>query len=75
MYHAVTCQPTHGNEMLTGSDSPPIEGQIITYTCPPGFVLNGPNASVCMRNGKLKPDPGEVECIGDCFLFMHGSGY
>jgi hypothetical protein len=40
------------------------EGQFITYTCPPGFVLNGPNASVCSGNRRWEPDPGEVDCIG-----------
>ena len=53
-----------------GSDSLPLEGQFITYTCPPGYVLTGPNASVCMGNGELEPDPGEVECIGDYQYFL-----
>ena len=49
--------------VVTGSeDNPPIEGQSITYTCPPGFMLNGTNTSVCMRNGEWEPDPGEVDC-------------
>ena len=51
--------------VVTESDSPPIEGQFITYTCPPGFILTGPNMSVCMGNREWEPDPGEVECIGD----------
>ena len=68
-HHAVTCDypPTqllHGPVgVVTGSDW--IEGQFITYTCPPGFELTGPNASVCMRNGEWEPDPREVDCIGD----------
>ena len=60
-------QLLHGNVIvITGSqDYPLIEGQSITYTCPPGFVLTGPNASVCMGNREWKPDPGQVECIGN----------
>ena len=45
---------------------PLIEGKHITYTCPPGFVLTGPNASVCTGNGEWEPDPGQVDCLGDC---------
>ena len=52
--------------MVSGSqDRPPIEGQFITYTCPPGFILTGLNASVCMGNREWEPDPREVDCIGN----------
>ena len=52
--------------VVSGSqDSPPIEGQLITYTCPPGFTLTGPNGSVCTGNGEWEPNPGKVDCIGD----------
>ena len=45
--------------VVSGSqDSPPIEGQFITYTCPTGFILTGPNASVCAGNREWEPDPG-----------------
>ena len=54
--------------MVSGSqDSPPIEGQFITYTCPTGFILTGSNVSVCTRNGEWEPDPGQVDCIGNEF--------
>ena len=72
-YHTVTCnypltQSLHDPAVVvSGSqDSPPIEGQFITYTCPPGFILIGPNASVCTGNREWEPDPGQVACIGDC---------
>ena len=52
--------------MVSGpQDNPPIEGQIITYTCPFGFLLTGPNASVCTGNGEWESDPGQVDCIGN----------
>ena len=51
--------------MVTESDVPKIEGQSIAYTCPLGFILIGPSASVCTGNREWEPDPGEVDCIGD----------
>ena len=53
----------HGSQ-----DSPPIEGQFITYTCPPGFVPTDPNVSVCTENREWEPDPGTVDCIGKYLL-------
>jgi hypothetical protein len=73
--HAVTCSypPTqllhHPVVVVSGSqDRPPIEGQFITYTCPPGFILYGPNMSICKGNREWEPDPEEVDCIGDYLL-------
>ena len=72
-YHSVTCD--HPSTpllrkpvvMVTGSEIPKLtEGQSITYTCPPEFILTGPRASVCIGNRELEPDPGQVDCIGDC---------
>ena len=52
--------------MVNGSQGYPLmEGQIITYTCPPGFVQAGLSASVCAGNGEWEPDPVEAYCIGD----------
>ena len=71
LLHAVNCGlPSqllhHPVTVVTGSqDYPLMEGQIITYTCPPGFVQTGPNASVCSGNEEWEPDPGEAYCIGD----------
>ena len=68
---AVTCNypPPHDPvAVINGAqDSHPLmKGKHITYTCPPGFVLTGPNASVCTGNGEWEPDPGQVDCLGDC---------
>jgi hypothetical protein len=46
-------------------DYPHMEGQSITYTCPHGLILTGPNASVCSGNRRWEPDPGQMDCIGD----------
>ena len=43
---------------------PALEGQNITFSCPPGQTLNGSNSSTCMGNGEWEQDPREVECTG-----------
>ena len=43
---------------------PALEGDNITFTCPTGAILNGPNSSTCMGNGEWEPDPREVNCTG-----------
>lgn len=47
------------------SHIPKLEGEFITYTCPSGSILTGPNVSVCTGNREWEPDPRLVECIGD----------
>ena len=47
-----------------GYEDPALEGDVITFTCSPGQLLNGTDTSTCMRNGEWEPDPGEVDCIG-----------
>ena len=39
-----------------------VEGASVTFACPPGLMLSGPNASTCMGNGEWEPDPRDVEC-------------
>ena len=51
--------------LAVGYEDPAREGQTITFTCPPGQMLNGSNHSTCMGNGEWEPDPGYVECIGE----------
>ena len=50
-----------------GYEDPAREGQNISFICPSGQALSGPNSSICMENGEWEPDPGEVECTGECF--------
>ena len=54
------------NASAVGYEDPAQEGQTITFTCPPGQMLNGSTYSTCMGNGEWEPDPGDVECIGEC---------
>ena len=79
LLHTVTCDlPSQLLERSvivgTGShENPHIEEQFITYICPPRFVLSGPNASICTRNGEWEPDPGQVDCIGDYANKINGA--
>ena len=53
------------NARAVGYEDPALEGQIITFTCAPGQILNGSSQATCMGNGNWEPDPGKVECIGN----------
>ena len=52
------------NAIVMGYTDPALEGQTITFACPPYQTLNGSNSSTCMENGEWEPDPREVECTG-----------
>ena len=52
------------NAIVMGYTDPALEGQNITFACPPYQTLNGSNSSTCMGNGEWEPDPREVECTG-----------
>ena len=40
----------------------PLEGSTITFSCPPGLVLTGPNSAICTRNGEWEPDFRNLQC-------------
>ena len=52
------------NALAVDYVDPALEGQTITFICPPGQMLNGSNQSTCMGNGRWEPDPRDMECIG-----------
>ena len=39
-----------------------IENTVITFSCPPGFMLVGPNSATCTRNGEWEPNFAGVMC-------------
>ena len=43
-------------------DNLPVEGSNITFSCPPGFILIGPNSTICVENGEWEPDPSGLMC-------------
>ena len=43
-----------------------VKGSNISFSCPPGLVLTGPNSSTCLGNGEWEPDPRDVKCKGEC---------
>ena len=46
--------------IVEGYEDPATEYQNITFTCPTGSILSGPNSATCMRNGEWEPDPREL---------------
>ena len=42
---------------------PALEGSTVTFGCPLGPILSGPNNSTCI-NGTWVPDPAEAICTG-----------
>ena len=49
---------------INGYMDPALEGAVLTFVCPLGHTLIGPNSTTCMGNGEWKSDPREVECKG-----------
>ena len=47
---------------------PVVNGSNVTFSCPPGLILSGPNMAVCMGNGKWEPDPRMVKCTGEIIM-------
>ena len=50
-----------------------LEGTNVTFTCPPGLVLTGPNTLMCMGNGEWEPDLNnrQVTCKGAFILIVN----
>ena len=63
----VTCTMTCNTDsvpVVMGYDelSLPLEGSMVTFSCPPGQELVGPNSATCTENGEWGPDPSGVMC-------------
>ena len=50
--------------IIEGYKDPSLEGAVLSFDCPPHYVLIGPNTTVCMGNREWEPDPREVKCKG-----------
>lgn len=42
-----------------------LEGSNITFSCPPGIVLTGPNKTMSMNIEQWEPDLSRVKCEGE----------
>ena len=56
--------------MVAGDRTASLEGTGITFSCPPGLVLAGPNTTTCMENGEWEPDPSQVFCNGKTTYYL-----
>ena len=83
LLNIVTCDLPDAEQLLhrhvtvvnVSQNHPLLEGQYITYTCSPGFVLTGTNALLCTGNGEWEPDPREAHCIGDLHIIVSYHNY
>ena len=50
------------NVNIEGYDDLPKEGRTITFSCPPGFILIGPNSATCTENEEWEPDFAGLMC-------------
>jgi hypothetical protein len=53
----------HSDVIVVGYEDPALIGDTITFSCPTGAIISGPNSSVCTGNGEWEPDPRKVECV------------
>ena len=49
--------------IVVGYEDPALKGENITFTCPTGAIISGPNSSMCMESGEWEPDLRELDCI------------
>ena len=50
---------------VVGYSNPARLGSSVSLSCPPGFLLIGPNRTTCMGNGEWEPSIGKVRCEGE----------
>ena len=62
----VTCTMTCNSDLVPTvvgyDDLVPLEGSTVTFSCPPGWELVGPNSATCTKNGEWGPDPSGIMC-------------
>ena len=46
--------------MAMGYDNMAYNGTVVTFSCPPGRMLNGPNSVTCTHTGQWEPNPSAV---------------
>ena len=65
-YYIAKCSyPLVEERVLVAEYSDPtLEGESVTFACPPGLINVGSNTSTCMKNGQWNPDPAIVTCTG-----------
>ena len=47
---------------IEGYDGLPVEGSTVSFSCPPEFMLSGPDSATCTENGEWEPDPRGIMC-------------
>ena len=39
-----------------------VNGTVVTFSCPPGLMFNGPESVMCTHTGQWEPAMSEVNC-------------
>jgi hypothetical protein len=60
----ISVDNAYDSAIIEGYVDPALEGTVLSFDCPPQYVIIGPNTTTCMGNGEWEPDPREVECKG-----------
>ena len=47
---------------VEGYDGMALEGSTLSFSCPPGLVITGPNSATCTGNGEWEPAPRGIMC-------------
>ena len=42
-----------------------VNGAMVTFSCPPGLILNGPDSVMCTHTGQWEPALSEINCSKD----------
>ena len=52
---------------IMGYHDPALEGATLSFSCPPGKILAGPNVTTCMDNGEWESRQRveEIKCLGE----------
>ena len=67
---------TFDNDILPRGDSNDgimltFEGRTVRFSCPPGFVLTGPDSATCTGNGEWELDSRRIMCNN---IYGHSEG-
>ena len=70
---------TDDSVMAVGYRNLSVNGTVVTFSCPRGQTLTGPNSVMCTHSGQWEPPPSAVNCSEDTnnssknYMYNHAS--